>query len=132
MNKIDTTELVKLLKKEFEDKDGYVSWDRTIQRTIINDIGDIVSSVYRSNQSSIHYHYRIDMTATISDTIVQLQIYTETSASNGDPYCGRGMRRSQNNYTYNKSISEFNNNNEMADYISAIFYKHYFRIQSRN
>jgi hypothetical protein len=132
MNEINTTELVKLLKKEFEDKDGYVSWERTIQRTIVKDIGDIVTSVYRSNQSSIHYNYRIDMTATISDTIVQLQIDTETSASNGDPYCGRGMCRSPNNYTYNKSIREFKNNNEIVDYISAIFYKHYFRINSRN
>jgi hypothetical protein len=132
MSGINKMEVVKLLKEEFPDKDGYIIWDRTIQKTNINDNGEITSEVYRSNQSSIHYNYKINMTATISDTCVQIQIDTETSASNGDPYCYRGMIMKPNNYKFTKNIREFKTNEEIVKYIDKTFYKHYFRIESRN
>ena len=132
MFEIDESELVKLLKEKFKDKDGYIGGERTIQRTNINDNGEIITSVYRSNQSSIHYNYKINMIATISNINIHIKIDTETATSNGDPYCGRGMRNSPNEITSTKSIREFNNNIEIVDYISSFFYKHYFRIEGRN
>ena len=125
-------ELINLIKKEFKDENKYIKWEKTINKTIVNKNDEIVLSAYISNQSSIHYNYKIDMTATISDLNVQISIYTETAASNGDPYCGRGMIHSTKDYNFNKNLTEFENNKEIIKYITSIFYKHYFNIESRN
>ena len=125
-------ELINIIKKEFKDENKYIGWEKTINKTIVNQNDEIVLSAYISNQSSIHYNYKIDMTATISDLNVKISIYTETAASNGDPYCGRGMIRSKKDYNFNKNLTEFENNKEIIEYIKSIFYKHYFNIESRN
>ncbi len=121
-----------LLKTEFKNKDEYIGGERNIQKTIINDCGKIVLSVYRSNQSSIHYNYKIDMTAIISDLNVQILIKTGTSTSIGDPYCGRGMSNTPKEHKFTKSINEFKTAEEIVEYISSTFYTYYFRIESRN
>ena len=125
-------EIVDLILLDFENTDCYKSWERTIHKTSVNDNGEIVSSIYRSDQSSIHYNYKITMTATVSDSIVQILIKTETTVSNGDPYCGRGMINSPKEYTFSKKIIEFKTIKEIANYIRSTFYEYYFRINQRN
>lgn len=134
MNNLITNqeELISLIEKEFKTKDGYVGGERTINKTIISKSGEIVLSAYISNQSSIYYNYRIDMNAQISNKEIEVLIKTETFTSNGDPYWGRGMRKEPNNYTFNKSLTEFKSNKEIIEYISGVFYEHYFKINSRN
>lgn len=66
MIEINKHELVELLNEVFENKDGYICRERTIQKTIING-EEILTNVYRTDQSSIYYNYAINMNATISD-----------------------------------------------------------------
>lgn len=125
-------DLVSLLKKEFEDTDGYKSWDRVIQKTLVNDSGGINLKVYRSNQSSIHYNYKIDMSVDINDIEILIDIKLETSTSRGDPYCQRGYNTTPNEIKFTKNKNEFKNNVEIVNYIDKTFWKHYFKIESRN
>lgn len=131
MIEINKLVLVELLNEVFENKDGYIGWERTIQKTIING-EEILTNVYRSDQSSIYYNYKINMNATISDISVQIEIDTKTSSSNGDPYCGRGMNNTSKDNKFTKGINEFKTHEEIVSYIRSIFYEHYFRIYQRN
>ena len=125
-------EIVDLILLDFKDTSGYSGSERNIHKTGMNDKGEIISSVFKSDQSSIYYNYKIDMSVKVSDSNVQILIKTETAASNGDPYCGRGMNRSTKDYDCSKNISEFKTIKEIADYIRSTFYKYYFRINQRN
>ena len=125
-------EIVDLILLDFKDTSGYSGSEIAIHKTSMNDKGEIISSIFKSDQSSIYYNYKIDMTATVSDSIVRILIMTETAVSYGDPYCGRGMIRSPKDYTFSKNISEFKTIEEIASYIRSTFYKYYFRINHRN
>lgn len=129
---LNRSNIVSLLEKEFEPIDGYKSWDRTIQKTTITEDGTISLLVYRSNQSSIHYNYKINMVANINDTTVSISISTETSASRGDPYCNRGYNNTPSEYKFSEPIGKFENDAAIVKYIDRTFWKHYFQINSRN
>ena len=126
----ESNQFLDLLKTEFKNKDTYYCGERIINKTSVDD--KINLNVCRSNQSSIYYNYYIYMGAYIDDVSVQIKINTETSTSRGDPYCGRGHNKDQKEYNYSKNINDFSNHQEIVEYISSTFYKHYFTIESRN